>query len=45
MEALDCDKGLLRSGNLVAARDIVQVPILPKVTNICNLQILNFCYF
>ncbi len=25
MEALDCDKGLLRSGNMVAARDIVQV--------------------
>jgi hypothetical protein len=22
-----------------------QVPILPKVTNICNLRILQFCYF
>jgi hypothetical protein len=23
----------------------VQVPILPKVTNNCNLQILHLCYF
>jgi exportin-1 len=22
-----------------------QVPILPKITNICNLHIVHFCYF
>jgi hypothetical protein len=28
-----------------AADFFVQVPILSKVTNICNLHILHFCYF
>lgn len=30
MEALDCDKGLLRSGDMVAVRDIVQFVELRK---------------
>ena len=40
MEALDCDKGLLKSGNQVAARDSVQFVELRKFIRGGQVQVL-----